>query len=365
MNIIKKFLRKSWDEEKVRKYIGNFTTSFFAYASDESLRERAASGGVITAILSALLESNYIDGALVCRTKITDGHIRPEFFIAVDSAGLLSAQGSKYSAVNFTSDALPLIRHFTGKLAVVALPCNIINLKRACKKDAELSRKIVLVISLFCGHSSRPELTDMLLDKLNPRGAQLTKFRYRQGHWRGFLRAAFDDGHTVEKPFSYFSDYQNLYFFCQQKCHHCSDHTGYEGDISVGDIWSRRMKKNPIKHSAVILRTQTGKSAFQRVRNAGALIAFPEPIEEICRGQARSMPFHYNISARAKAGKLLGYKIKDTVHERVRWNDYLVAWMALFNEKLSRSELGQRLIRTMPRFVLKFYLYIMKALESF
>ena len=363
--MIKKSLRKPWSEEKVRKYIGEYRASFFAYASDEILRKNAASGGVITAILAGLLKSGDIDGALVCRTKITDGRLRPEFFIAEEKEGLLSAQGSKYSAVNFTSDALPLIREFRGKLAVVALPCDVTNLRRACEKEAGLSRKAVLVISLFCGHNSRPELTDMVLDKLKPQGAELSGFRYRQGHWRGSMRAEFEDGKTIEKPFSFFSDYQNLYFFCQQKCHHCSDHTGYDGDISVGDIWSLRMKDNPIKHSAVILRTDAGQTAFQKVFDMDALVAIPEPIAEICQGQARSMPFHYNVSARAKAGKKFGIKIKDTVHESVRWNDYLVAWMVLFNERLSRSIRGQRVIRSIPRFVLKFFLYVMKTMESF
>lgn len=357
--------RKEWSAEKIHQYIGNFNRSYFAYAGDENLLEKAASGGVTTALLCFLLDTRRIDGALVCRSVIRDGKVRPEFFIAKNREALLSSQGSKYMAVNFAEDALPLLQSFAGRLAVTLLPCDTSTLRRVMANDEELAEKIILIITLFCGHNSLPDLTDMVTHKLSPKGAQLLDFRHRQGHWRGSLRAEFDNGKIVEKPFSYFSDYQNLYFFCQQKCHYCYDHAGYDGDISVGDIWSMRMKEELIKHSAVITRTPAGVEVFADAAKFCVLFARDEPIEEICEGQARSMPFHYNVSARAKAGRMLGFKIKDRVYARVRWNDYIVAWMALFNEKLSRSTKGRWWIARTPRFMLKFLLFLMKGLESF
>lgn len=357
--------QRDWSAEKVHQYFGNFNKAYFAYANNESLREKAASGGVATALLSFLMDTRRIDGALVCRSVIRDGKARPEFFIAKDQEDLLSAQGSKYMEVNLMEDALPLLRSFNGRLALTLLPCDTSTLRRLMANDEELAEKITLIITMFCGHNSVCDLTDMVTRKLSPKGAQLVDFRHRKGHWRGELRAEFNNGVTIEKPFSYFSDYQNLYYFCQQKCHHCYDHAGYDGDISVGDIWSLRMKEVPIKHNAVITRTPAGVDVFDNTVRSGAIVARDEPIAEICEGQARSMPFHYNISARARAGKMLGFMIKDRVYTRVRWNDYLVAWMALFNEKVSRSTKGRWMILHTPRFILKFMLYIMKALVSF
>jgi len=365
MNRIAGILNKNWPPEQVQKYIGGFKNTWFAYASSETLRKSAASGGVISALLAYLIKEGDIDGALVCKSIVADGKVRPQFFIARNEEELLAAQGSKYIAVDFNQDALPLIRSFKGKLAVVALPCDTTHLRRASETDPKLKEKITLVITLFCTHNSHPELTDMITLKLSKGGRVLKDFRYRQGHWRGSLMAEFEDGGKVEKPFSYFSLYQNLYFFCQQKCHHCNDHTGYNGDLSVGDIWSLRMKDNPVKHNAVITRTLAGDAAFKRALDAGVITANAEPIDEICKGQARSLPFHYNTTARAKAGRLLGVKIKDTVNEKVRFIDLLVAWMALFNERASRSPGGQKLIRRTPRFLLILYLYLIKGLESF
>jgi len=356
--------RGKFGGQQIRKYLGEFRQTCFAYAADPACREKAASGGTVSALLAFLLERGKINGALVCRSEITDGRVRPRFFIARTGAEVMSAQGSKYIAVDFNRDALPLIRQFKGRLAVAALPCDTSSLRRACARDRELAEKVALVITLFCGHNSRPELTDMVAEKISPPGARLTAFAYRQGHWRGSLRAEFADGQIAHKPFSVFSNYQNLYFFCQQKCHHCHDHAGYGSDISAGDIWSARMKKEPIKHSAVIIRTETGQAFFQEAVDAGILSAYPVPPVEICAGQARTMPFHYNVSARAKAGRLLGMRIKDSVAERVRWNDFVAAWMALANEKFSRSARGQRVIRRLPQALLRLYLLVMKGLES-
>jgi coenzyme F420-reducing hydrogenase beta subunit len=357
-------LHKQWGSEAVQQYIGPFDQSYFAYAADESIRVNAASGGVITAMLDFALSSKAIDGALVCRSVVIDGRVTPQFFIATDRETLLTAQGSKYIAVEFNRDALPLIRAFNGRLAIVALPCDLTNLRRLAEHDADIRRKVVLMVGLLCGHNSRSELTEMVVDKIKPDGAVLIDYRYRQGHWRGELEAYFDNGEVIRKPFSYFSDYANLFYFCQQKCHHCHDHAAYAADISIGDIWSLRMKENPIKHNAVIVRTGTGVALFNAAVKGEAIRAQSEAIEEICEGQARSMPFHYNVSARARAGKKLGITIKDSVQAPVQWHELLTARMALKNEKRSRGTEGMKKVARIPRFILKLKLYVMKGLES-
>jgi coenzyme F420-reducing hydrogenase beta subunit len=357
-------LHKQWRPEVVQQYIGSFRQSYFAYAGDELIREHAASGGVITALLDFALRSKRIDGALVCSTTVIDGHVVPQFTIAADRQALLTAQGSKYIAVDFNRDALPLIRAFKGRLAVVALPCDLTNLRRLAEHDESIREKLILTIGLFCGHNSRPELTEMVVDKIKPAGAVLMDYRYRQGHWRGELEACFDNGDVIHKPFSYFSDYQNLFYFCQQKCHHCHDHTAYQADISIGDIWSLRMKENPIKHNAIIVRSESGTAIFEEALQSGAIKGQPEPIDEICEGQARSLPFHYNVSARARAGKKLGITVKGPMQTRVRWFEFLTAYMALKNEKRSRGPEGMKEVARIPRFILKLKLYVMKGLES-
>ncbi len=89
-------------------------------------------------------------------------------------------------------------------------------------------------------------------------------------------------------------------------------------------------------------------------------------MEEVCNSQKaqRTLPFHYNTTARARVGKLFGLGIKDKVKEKVRWNDYLVAFIAISNQQLSSTAIGRRFIMMIPRPILRAYLYLFKALES-
>lgn len=355
---------KNWSPEELDRYIGPYQKCYFTYAADEALRARAASGGSTSALIVHLLQTGQIDGALLVRTVIRAGKARPEFFIGTTREEVISAQGSKYSAVFFTNDALPLIRAFEGRLAVVALPCDATILARTRAKDPALDAKIACVIALFCGHNSEPELTDAIVRKIGRGHGALTDYVWRSGHWRGQLQATFADGTTVVRPFETFSNYRNLYFFAQPKCHHCFDHFGYDCDISAGDIWSPRMKANPIKHTALITRTPAGQALVAEALAAGALIGTEEPIDEVADGQARTAPFHYNVTSRARVGRLFGLHIKDRVGARVRLPDYAVAFLALLNERVSRTRRGRKLILKLPKPVIRAYLYLLKALES-
>lgn len=64
------------------------------YAADETIRENAASGGMITAFLCYLLRTGKIDGAWVSRTKIVDGQLGYDTFIATTEEELRDASSS-------------------------------------------------------------------------------------------------------------------------------------------------------------------------------------------------------------------------------------------------------------------------------
>lgn len=356
--------KQDWSPDEVRAYAGEFRQAFLAYAADEAWRTRAASGGVVSRFLGYLLEQGEIDGALVLRGAVQDGQLVPTYFIARSVDELRASQGSVYSAVHFTQHAAPLIRAFEGRLAVVGLPCDISALRRLCQREPEQAGKIVCALGLFCGHNSEPALTQATIERLNAGHASpVADFHYRSGHWRGQMTLTREDGSTAATPFSTFSDYRNLYFFTQRKCHACRDHFAYEADLSVGDIWLFSMRDNPIKHNAVIIRSSQAQDWFARAREH-AITAEPADIRTILSGQSRTMPFHHDIASRAVMGKWLGIFIKRPDGERARWHHLPVAFLAMLNEKITRSRWGQKLVLALPRPLLKVYLYFFKALES-
>jgi coenzyme F420-reducing hydrogenase beta subunit len=362
-NFIDRLLKRKWTPELIEKYMGKIQSSWLAYSLDEEIRQNAASGGTITTLFSYLLEIGEIDGALVCATRVEGNELVAEYRIAKSREELISSQGSKYIETNFATDAVPLIKEFKGKLALSAIPCDTWIIDKLRKNNPEIDEKIRLVVSVFCGHVSDPGLSRLVIKKYKPAGVSLTSFRHRVGHWRGKTRFDFDDKTRIEKPFSVFSDYQNLYFFCARKCLHCNDHTAYLSDISVGDVWLQSMKENPIKHNAVIVRSKQAETYLLSAREKGKIFLESVSNELIADAQARSLPMHYNVSARTKAGKILGIPVGDPVHERVRINDFLVAFLIMLNYKWTTTASGRLNVGRIPKPILKLYLYALKALE--
>ena len=158
--LIDTIFKKKWSVIDVKNFIGDYKYCRLTYSIDNKIRNNAASGGTLTQMLIDGLEKNIIDGALVCKTLIKDNKIRPEFYIATNKQEILNSQGSKYVETRFVKDAIPLIKKFDGRLAVVGLPCDISITKRLMLKDKKLSNKITVLFALVCGHNSKYDLID-------------------------------------------------------------------------------------------------------------------------------------------------------------------------------------------------------------
>jgi coenzyme F420 hydrogenase subunit beta len=363
--IVDKLLKKKWSDYQIKQLVGEYSQLWHAYARNPEIRINAASGGVGTGILIGLLQAGEIDGALVCETRIEDGRVRAHFIIATTPQQIIESQGSKYVETAFLKEALPLIRAFTGQLAVVGLPCDITHLTRWMAKDSELNRKVRVKIALVCSHNSRHGLVDSITLKLEQQAnSRITSYRFKKGLWRGELEAKFENGAIIKKPYYHFGMYQNLFFFSEKKCLACHDHFGYNSDISLGDVWAYRFKDDTIKKTGVIIRTDNGSHLWSRVHEQKLIEASPLEINDILDGQTRAAPFHYNVSARSRVAPRFGYKLPDKLGCRVRWHEWLTAWMALSSMRWSESPRWRGWIFKLPRPLLKLYLYFRKGLES-
>lgn len=361
-SIVDRLTAHEWTGAEVDALVGEVRSAHVTYAADPAVREKAASGGAVTALLLSLLESGRIDAALTCVTAVEDGRVRARYRLAHTRDEVLAARGSTYVLGDFAQEALPLLRESDGRVAVVGLPCEIALLRR----DEALAPRIELAIALFCGHTTETTLVDGLTDRLTTEagGARLTRFRFRTGHWRGRLVAEFEDGTVLEKPSSRYLLYHNLYYGAPKKCMFCGDHFGYGADIAAGDLWSQKFRDEQIKHTALIVKTDAGCVALNAAVDSGALVTEPVPVTEVLDGQRRTAPFHFNVSARSKVAGGLGMRIPDRVNTTVRWHDRAAARLTLRNHLATRDETGCARVLDADRRLLKLKLYWLKGLES-
>jgi coenzyme F420 hydrogenase subunit beta len=354
---------RDWTEEDVAAYLGSVRKASLSHASDAAFREMAASGGSVTALLWSAIESNVADAALVVATSVTDGKVRGQFVLARTKEELLAAQGSKYVAVNFVRDALPIIRDFDGRLAVVALPCDITMLnRRAALEPDTVGAKIALTVGLFCSHNSRTELVDMVTARIERQhGAPLQRFVFRTGHWRGRMSYELEDGTNGSQSTSNLNDYRNLSLFSERKCLSCNDHFAYDADISAGDVWLYALRERPIKPTILLIRSMRGEAVYEAAVDSGALTAEAVAPRLALDGQARSAPHHHDTAARRSAGRLLGVRIRSD-RRRTRPVAFVDAFITVAGTRLTETARGRRLVALVPRPLIRALLVVRKGI---
>lgn len=362
--LIDRVTKKKWTEAELDAMVGPAIGCYLSHSPDPEMRAAAASGGTTSALMVHALQAGLIDGAIVCRTFIEDGKVRAHFVMARTVDEILAARGSKYVETKFLREVLPLLEQNEGRFAVCGLPCDITNLKRWEQKNPQLAGKVALRIAFLCGHNSRKELIDGVTAKLCRQAdcAKLVDYKFRTGHWRGELSAHFDNGKVIKKPFGYFSDYRNLYFFAERKCVACIDHFGFDADIAFGDVWLYALKDDPVKKTCAVVRSERGMEMFRHAIDAGAFVAEEVGREMILDGQTRIAPTHYNVAARSRAGRWLGVKIPDGPM-KVGPVKFFSALVGLANMRWSESNRAD-LIFKMPKPILRGYLVFKKGIES-
>lgn len=354
------------DKEILHSYIGEVKAVYSGYAADPEIASNAASGGIVTALCEYMLRNNIIDGALVYR--LCTGSEKPGAapMIATTPEELRAAQGSIYfSFPPIGKDTMELIHSFPGRIAVIGLPCTLKALREMTEQSEELKQKLILFLGLFCGHTSRPELLDRVLVMKQIDWKQVVSFRFRKGLWRGHAEVRLKDGSLHTWPASFYNLYQNLFILSHAPCMSCTDHFAETADISCGDIWRIKHRRDSVKHSIFAVRTPEVENIVNGALQQKELICKRETDLDLFLANSRSAIFHKAIRARATAGKLFGVRISiSSEAPQARWNEVAAACIALGCYRLSISRYSNFLFR-LPRFLLKGMLYLMKILTSF
>ncbi len=249
---------------------GHYRRLVVAQATSDQVREQAASGGVVTALLLHLLETDKIDGALgVTMDRDRPWECQPALLMTRDE--VKRAAQSKYSLVSLAA-LLRSARRQPGSFAFVGLPCHVHGLRRL-QRLGSYRTKFPLAIGLFCGFNLLPAATDHLIAKAGLSKDQVVALEYRGGPWPGGLVVRSSDG---EAQFIAKNSYSYVHLaYVPQRCLACPDLTNELADLSVGDTW---LEEYTGGWSTVICRSPQGEQLLAEAAEAGVL-----RVEEISR----------------------------------------------------------------------------------
>jgi len=220
----------------------------------------AQDGGAVTAILTALLASGDIDGALVSAPSADpDEPWKGVPTIATTPAQLLAASGSFYNQTMALAE-LDLSKYQLPpkpRIAVVGTPCEVQGLRamqaRRWSTGAHRIDAVVLAIALLCTKSF--DYDALILGELErKRGIDLDRVS-KVDVIRGRMIVEYRDGDVaVDEPV------KDFHGAALKGCDECADFLGRSADISVGSVGSMD------GWTSVMIRTERGRLAFQQAR---------------------------------------------------------------------------------------------------
>ncbi|MCK4358108.1 MAG: Coenzyme F420 hydrogenase/dehydrogenase, beta subunit C-terminal domain [Candidatus Cloacimonetes bacterium] len=243
--------------------IGSFREIISAQATDEEIKEVATDGGVVTALLSYMLENKIIDGAIVAkRTGLFDR--QPD--IATTREMLIQAAGSQFSESSQLGEVgkeystyvpiLPTVRMFgmkpSLKLAVVGTPCQITAVRKMQVLNILPSDVIFFTIGLFCMQCFTFDnlMGKTFIKRYHIKPEDILKINVKED-----FRIELKSGLTIHIPFDEIQD------IARPPCLACQDFANDFADISVGGLGSAD------GYTTSIIRTTLGKRMFANAVN--------------------------------------------------------------------------------------------------
>lgn len=224
--------------------------------------QRAQNGGVVTALLTAALEEELIDCAIVMGSDRWKQKAYP--LVAFYPSDLARAAGSKYDS-NGIMDMLKQIAKDDNvrNVAIVGTPCTVeaLGLMRKSTNEyaVKLMQKVRFVIGLFCFEAFDDAMINEVSKQLGVPSWRITKMNAGEGRLTVYLR-----GDEVKQI-----PLRSLGEHVRKGCVACPEFTSKSADISVGSVGSREGL------STVVIRSAEGLGLYEIAQDLQYIEAEP------------------------------------------------------------------------------------------
>ncbi len=236
----------------------NHYAIYEAASTNDNLKGKGSSGGVVTQMLLNAVAENYVDAVVAAEgcDSIEEGLCRYRILDRMED--IQGASGSKYVMASF-DQMLRVLKSIKKRVAVVALPCQMYGITKAMEHYPLLKDNIVLKIGLFCGYT----YSNACINGLSAvTGADDVKCvaGWREDGLPGFCVLQKQNGETAK--ISFLDEHSvDVTFYAYEKCLLCKDCFADYADLVAGDI-GRGWKE---KKTLVLIRSKAGVKWFTRL----------------------------------------------------------------------------------------------------
>lgn len=241
--------------------LGSYSDIYCAQTKNADILHNAASGGVATTLIDALLRDNEYDCAFVIRGYNYDDQLCTTKIVAGDN--LTDTPKSRYLTVSHCAAARYIRENPDRRVILIGTGCIITSFLNTIR-TFNLNRDNYFLIGLFCDKTMNYGVNTYFAEHRVNQGRRMQNLHFRTkdaGGWPGNVMLHYTDGtstalHRTERM--KLKDY-----FIPEKCLYCLNKLNRNADISVGDNYIAD-NADARGISSVVIRTDTGKHIWQK-----------------------------------------------------------------------------------------------------
>ena len=242
-------------------------------ATDKTQHEKGQDGGFVTAMLSWLLDNNYIEGALVSGVEDDDAWKAKPVLVQTKEEVLATA-GSRYT---YCANPLALREakeKGLSKLALVGMGCQVSSPPVMWdRKAGKVSKPFQFNIGLLCSKTFDDAIfTELFEPKYGLKKQDMVKMNIK-----GAFQIWMKDGSYHE------IDLKECHQWTREGCKNCPDFAAEHADISTGGIG----KDND--WTLTIVRTKLGVEVIERMIKDGVIETRPAQEDEVAMKLLRTL----------------------------------------------------------------------------
>lgn len=235
--------------------------SYVIWSRDSYLRSLGTSGGVVSTMIIALLESKKYDKAYVLDYENFTG-TKAILYPVSNRDEVIKAVKSKYIPASVEQIIYDIKTDNIGKSIIVATPCQLLSIKRYLKLRNK-SEENLLFFGLFCDKTEKYEIYNFFEKKYG--SYQILHFRDKIiSGWPGNVLIK-QNGKIIDIPREERMAIKNKYQL--NRCNYCFDKLNMLADISFGDCYMKEYASGKLGRSNIVIRTPKGKNVFESVKN--------------------------------------------------------------------------------------------------
>ena len=242
-------------------------------AADDTQHQKGQDGGFVTAMLTWLLDHDYIEAAMVSGVEPDDAW-KAKPVLARNKDEVLATAGSRYT---YCANPLALReakeQGFT-RLALVGMGCQTSSPAIMWdRKAGKVSKPFLFNIGLLCSKT----FDDAIFPELFEAKYGLKKQDMVKMNIKGAFQIWMNDGSFHE------IDLKECHKWTREGCKSCPDFAAEHSDIATGGIG----KDND--WTLTIVRTELGEEVINRMINDGTIIARPAQEDEVAMKLLRTL----------------------------------------------------------------------------